>query len=517
MRRNPAPLAILATALAASLAPVPGTSARAEDGLPPAPVTLEAPSAVGGLVVEDGDGDGIPDVFVVEGREVRGFRGVRGAGPAAAPTWTFTVPPDATFVDVAGPVGDGAERTASCLALASGGVVRLVPGRPPAVEEGFPAIAADVTSGLSAGEGRAVFSDLVRGRSLLLPAENGLAWLPDRVGARSRSLTLAVPLRRTVSAAGPFLGDVTEVVEAWPDPILRPAWAAAGGRDAAVMLGPDGVHALVAADEAGKPARDLLYPTGFLPGAWDRRLVDLDADGVPDLCHEATTNKEGTYAFFRVPPPRGLEASAKPPDAPPPAQGDLRPARGLIRLTGFQLPPEYPDLDGDGRPDFVVTTIEIDAKNLLRAIRGSVTARTRAFRNRSAASADPTAPSTAPWFLPTPDAEVDSDVSVRILFSYTGAIEVRRSFTILPTGDLDGDRRKDLAIRTAKDELSVWRGGGDRLWEAEPRKVRIPPMGDSPDLEARAADLSGDGKDDLLLLYRGAPGAPDRLVVLVSP
>ena len=136
MRRNPAPLAILATALAASLAPVPGTSARAEDGLPPAPVTLEAPSAVGGLVVEDGDGDGIPDVFVVEGREVRGFRGVRGAGPAAAPTWTFTVPPDATFVDVAGPVGDGAERTASCLALASGGVVRLVPGRPRPAKRG---------------------------------------------------------------------------------------------------------------------------------------------------------------------------------------------------------------------------------------------------------------------------------------------------------------------------------------------------------------------------------------------
>jgi hypothetical protein len=41
-------------------------------------------------------------------------------------------------------------------------------------------------------------------------------------------------------------------------------------------------------------------------------------------------------------------------------------------------------------------------------------------------------------------------------------------------------------------------------------------MGDSPDLEAFPADVTGDGKDDLVLLYRGAPGKTDRVVVLAS-
>ena len=39
----------------------------------------------------------------------------------------------------------------------------------------------------------------------------------------------------------------------------------------------------------------------------------------------------------------------------------------------------------------------------------------------------------------------------------------------------------------------------------------------SPDVEGYVGDLSGDGKDDLVLLYRAPPGGADRTVVLVSP
>ena len=117
----------------------------------------------------------------------------------------------------------------------------------------------------------------------------------------------------------------------------------------------------------------------------------------------------------------------------------------------------------------------------------------------------------------TPDAEVDSPIGVRLRFTYAGAIEVKRSFTIVTTADLDGDGRKDLVIRTAPDTLSVHRGTASGVWEKEPALVPIPPMGTSPDVEGYAADLTGDGKDDLVLLYRAPPGGEDRVFVLVSP
>jgi hypothetical protein len=240
-------------------------------------------------------------------------------------------------------------------------------------------------------------------------------------------------------------------------------------------------------------------PTTFLTNEAGRairnRLVDLDADGAPDLCHEATSNLEGVYAFFRTPAP---------------AEGErFGAARGILRLSGFQIPATYPDLDGDGRPDFVVTTIEIDAGNTMRALGGKVTARTKAFRNRSASDGE--------YFAPRPDAERESDIGVAIRFSYTGAIDVERSYTIVSGADLDGDRRRDLVIRTGPDVLSVWPGKEDGVWAAEPRAVAIPALEGRPGVDAHPADLTGDGKDDLVLVYAAPPGGAVRVAVLVSP
>ena len=113
--------------------------------------------------------------------------------------------------------------------------------------------------------------------------------------------------------------------------------------------------------------------------------------------------------------------------------------------------------------------------------------------------------------------KIESDIRVRILFTFSGSIDVQRSYTILATADLDGDGRKDLVIRTAPDTLSVHRGTASGVWEKEPTPVRIPTMGKSPDVEAYAADLTGDGKDDLVLLYKAPPGGSDVVLFLRSP
>jgi hypothetical protein len=183
----------------------------------------------------------------------------------------------------------------------------------------------------------------------------------------------------------------------------------------------------------------------------------------------------------------------------------------VIRLSGYQLPPAHPDLDGDGRPDLVVTTIEIDAGNTLRALRGgSVAAKTKAFLNRSRAGE-------GDLFPGRPDAERDSDIGVAVRFSYTGAIDVERTYTILSGADLDGDGRKDLVIRTGPDRLSVWPGTERGVWATEPAAVAIPELGPHPGVEAHGADLTGDGRDDLVLVYAAPPGGKPRVVVRVSP
>jgi hypothetical protein len=353
---------------------------------------------------------------------------------------------------------------------------------------------------------RAHVTDFVRGTALFLPTATGLRWIPDWIGARGTGYDVPLAPRRKVTPAGPFLEDRTTVSFAWPSPFALTSWDGAGGKPAAFFVGTDGVHAFV---PEGSGLRDLVYPTEFLPpttGTQERRrvLVDLEGDGVPDLVQETTTNNSGEYAFFRTPAPK-----VPPPAAGPLVAGDLRPARGLVRLTGFQLPAEYVDLDGDGRTDFVVTTIEIDGSNVMRAVtKKVVTARTRAFLNRSKGKPEDD------FFLAKPDVERSSEIGVRLLFTFSGSIEVQRSFTILAGADLDGDRRKDLVIRTAPDALTVWPSTADGVWAGTPRTIAVPAVGSSPDVEGYVGDLSGDGRDDLVLVYRAPPGGTDRTVVV---
>jgi hypothetical protein len=465
-------LALASALLAAS------ALAREAGAEEPRTVLLDVPGPVAGLLLEDADGDGTKDLALLVDREVLVFRGGARASFPASPSWRLPLPPDATFCDLEAPgSGAGGSKAPRLVALAGRRLVRVAAGAEPATVGG-------VGLDLAWGPGRALFADLAGRSRLLLPSATGWRWFP--AWPATDALDLVQAPHRVTSASGAFLDESATVDERWGAP------HDAGG--SVWILGPGGLRSFRRGEEGAVATTTIPVSLGNEAGrAIRNRLVDLDADGVPDLCHEATSNLDGVYAFFRTPRPGEGET--------------LGPARAVVHLSGFQIPASYPDLDGDGRPDLVVTTIEIDATNTMRAIGGKVTAKTKAFRNRSAEGGD--------FFPGKPDAERESTVGVAIRFSYTGAIDVERSFTIVPGGDLDGDGRKDLAIRTAPDALTVWPGLPGGRWGEEPRRVSVPAMETGETLDAHPADLTGDGKDDLVLVYGPKPGGRARVAVWI--
>jgi hypothetical protein len=467
-----APLAAAAVVL--SLAAARGPAAAAE------PVVLEGPAAVHEVLREDFDGDGIRDLIAVEGRTLFVWRGREGALPAAAPTRTVLAD-DVSAVDV---LGKGA-----WLAFGRSGAQRVVVGEDGASRPAEP-LAVPVPPLAWRDGTRANFADFVRGDRLVLPAQGGW-WLGDAAGA---GFAFAVRSHRVVTASGWFLEDSAKVEDGLPH-VVTGAPFVVGGPPSLWALSGD---ALVGQAGDLRATYDLSFvrPTGDRS---ERRLVDMDGDDVPDVVHGDGTNQEQKLAFFRTPPPKAL------PDGTLAPTGSLRPPVAVLRLTGYPLDPATVDLDGDGARDFVLTSIEIDTANVVRALGGKVTAHTRAFRNRRTPGR---------LFGAEPDAVITSDIGVRIRFGYTGNIDIQRSFTIVTGGDYDGDGRLDLAIREGFDALRVRRGTAEGVWEPEGRRVAIPPMGERPDLDAFPVDLTGDRRDELVLVYRAPPGGRDRVVVL---
>lgn len=448
--------------------------------------SLDVPPKVDGLRLEDVDGDGRTDLLTVAGRQVRVWLAPPGGLPAAAPTWTVDLPDDASFVDVS------RTHRPALLVLGAAQAARLPldQGRTP------PPVPIAGTAGLG-------WRDPTKAAlALLHPGAPGdpRAVLPTAtgwrlVGAAGLDAARALPAPyREVVPGGPFLEDTGTVREVLPAVLPE-----RGDADRVWALAGESLTCL-----AGRGAAP--YDVSFLPPATRRRLVDLDADGTPDLATGEGDNRGVRYAFFRVPPP----VPATGPEAPTPlvAGGDLRPPAAFLRLAGYPLEPDLVDLDRDGRLDLVSTTIAVDGPNFLRALTsGKVTATTLAFLQRAKAEG-------VPMFPSQPDAVVVSDIGVKVRFGFAGTIEVTRSFTIVATADLDADGRRDLVIRTGPSTLLVRRGTAAGVWEKEPRSVTIPALAAGEELEAYAADLDGRPGDELALLYRAPEGTPDRLVLL---
>lgn len=470
-------------ALLAALLVLPAAAAaRAEEG--PRVSALEGVPTAATLRLADVDGDGRTDVLALAGREVVGWGGLSGAF-APTPRWRLTLPADVSAVDVA------RDRRPALVALGEAAAF-LLPLGAGAAAEPLPG-----ARGLGWRDGgRAIFADLfpsAASPSFVVPGADGWALIGALGGAPE---PLGLGARRTLTAPGAFLEDSARVTHGLPRLHgLTPRGAPAGAVALWALAGDDLVRIAGAQRDA--------YDLSFLPAKGERSLKDLDGDGVPEVLHRDGENRETRYAWFRLPPAPSAGAA--------PAQGAIAPPFSFLRLSGFNIEPFYADLDGDGRLDFVVTAIEIDAQNTMRAVAsGKVSAVTRAYRLRVDDAGRCSYPA-------QPDASVTSDIGVRIRFGYTGNLDVRRSFTIVADADLDGDGALDLLIRSGADALLWRRGGGAGVWAQEAQRIPIPPLAAGEELEARAADLDGDGRHELVLHVRAAPGGADRLLVLATP
>ena len=88
---------------------------------------------------------------------------------------------------------------------------------------------------------------------------------------------------------------------------------------------------------------------------------------------------------------------------------------------------------------------------------------------------------------------------------------MKRSLTIVVDGDYDGDGLADLVIRTGPAMLRIRRGLAKGVWEPEGRDVAIPGIGDHTNIEAYAVDTDGNGRDELLLIYRSEGNSPEQI------
>jgi hypothetical protein len=155
------------------------------------------------------------------------------------------------------------------------------------------------------------------------------------------------------------------------------------------------------------------------------------------------------------------------------------------------------DVTADGRPDLVVPSVNIGVFAIIRII----TSKTLKM-NFQVFAFDPK----ARRFDGRPSAERE----LRFKISTDGQAD---SQAVDLFGDYDGDGRPDLVYGTDDEELSIFRGQpGGALFEEDPvEKIDVRAFGD-----VLPVDLTGAGRDDLVLHYPATKGRRGEVVVLLN-
>jgi hypothetical protein len=163
--------------------------------------------------------------------------------------------------------------------------------------------------------------------------------------------------------------------------------------------------------------------------------------------------------------------------------------------TGVEV--QLADVTADGRPDLVVPSVNIGVFAIIRIL----TSKTVKM-NFQVFAFDP---KTRKF-----DARPSAERELRFKISTDGQAD---SQAVDLFGDYDGDGRPDLVYGTEDEELSIFRGqpGGALFEEDAAEKIEVHAFG-----EALSVDLTGAGRDDLVLHYPATKGRRGEVVVLLN-
>lgn len=477
------------------------TSAQAE----PVVQELRTTGVVQEQAALDLDGDGRKELLFIAGRDVMLFR--LPAGPAAR----FSETPDQVFR--LGPrvgacaLGRAGQRPA-LWALGEGvqrhpfqdGAFSVLPERP----EGLPAasLAADPE-----GVRYRAFARDFNGDGeddLLLPGKDCYFFLPGRAGgAPGPGLPVFLVLTASVNTGGgvletlesefgypwPHTGDVTG--DGRPDLILRydRSLAVHPQQETGGYFEPTPAYRITLDFLVQEPAEEprSLVPDFDLP----LTLADLNGDGLLDIAH--TAGARGKLRVFLGRPDR---RSCEKPDA-------------LIKVDGHIAQAQFVDLTGDGLSELILPTM--DRVGLVGALRilmsKTVQARVLVYRNRWGEGGGALYPL-------RPDRVRDLAVGFR-LARVDGELSFGTTLVVTGSADVDGDGRKDLVQKTDDETLAFHLRRADGELPDEPNfTVKIPDTRAYRFIRPVVDDLDGDGRDDIILMYRDWRRSRDRVVVV---
>ncbi len=502
------PLLAVAAALAlASLAAAPPAPAG-----PPGPVRFERTDLeVGGRVtevlLEDLDGDGRRDLFVVRGREALIFLQEAGGRWAGQPNQRFRFHPATVLFDLGDLEGDG---TAEVILLQKEGVfayrMRELGGRKLYGLRPAPVLA---TASFFARpvEREVRRKELLRDLDgdgdldLILPRGDGFSLLANEgKGTFAPGQPLAAPPKATLHLGGDRLSSQLFASYWFPNPNVAqfdgqgPAelvlaregtlsvFAAKG--EGALPLAPRGSYTIPDQKQFSRNVEDPLALDFTMPLV----LRDLDRDGRVDV--SSTHVGQGAVRIYK----NGAD----------PAEALSTPAL-TVRVKGVTFFSYFVDVDGDGRDDLVLPRIdEVGAWSILKAlVTRSVPVEMLIYFQRADGS-----------FPGEPDDRRDLEVPLLIRSTDEG-LRLGSSIIASVDGDYDGDGRRDLLYRSDDDTLALFRGlAGRRLDEDPAAEVEVPSLDDHRFCFPLVGDLDGDGRDDLVLRYWSWNRDADRLTIL---
>jgi hypothetical protein len=484
--RAPASLALAALLAGAGIL----SPARAAD-LPPQRHVLRLEQELGDVLPLDVNGDGLLDLVVLEVDYGRRDGATRArvflqSAEGFAPAGAGDVLPDGVMLAGAGTFAQG---PGLALLTAQGVAVWIWRGDHFAPQSVLPVDGLFPRPGGGLQTGIAWVADLNGDglSELLVPRPDGVTLLRQndrgewvsagilRTRARGELLTM---FRRKF--AGYDL-PVVQVVERAPGTAAR-AWQTVAVFNDGIfyVFQPDGET--VAGDRAPVLQQDMQPPAPFdpkLPYDPPLQLIavrDLNGDGLPDLVFLKVKPGESEFnartrilVFFAhpAPPPAGFAFGAEPDQ--------------VFDSQGFTLP-FIVDLNADGRPDLVLVNVAVGLWTAVKAfIARSVTADVGYYLM-----------SDARQYPRKPDA--------------TGTFSVKFSLgrashqPLALFGDLNGDGLPDLLLSVDKERLGIHWGRPKGFWADDPDETlrgQLPIRSE----RVRTADLNGDGRDDLILLY----------------